>query len=132
MEWTRAMTRKASTTMERRALVDTARVAVSDQNVRIRSATTRRPVASGGLRPIEYGTAVEFGVGPGRTATYTSQRKGTRFKVTRNVGRHLRPRRGDGYVFYPAAAEMIPRLASMWVQTTVRTIAEALEAGGRR
>jgi hypothetical protein len=30
-------------------------------------------------------------------------------------------------VFYPAAREMIPRLAALWIQTTVRTIAEALE-----
>ena len=32
-----------------------------------------------------------------------------------------------GYVVYPAAAEAIPRIASLWVQTAVRTLHELVE-----
>jgi hypothetical protein len=111
VDWERAMSRHASTELERRVLVDTARVSVSDQNVRIRSAGSSRPAGSGGIVPRVHGRGVEFG----------SSR-------TRSLPR----RRRQGYVFFPAAADMIPQLLALWVQTTVRTIAEALEAGGKK
>lgn len=111
VDWQRAMGDHASTTLEHRVLVQTARVSVSDQNVRIRSAGSSRPAGSGGIIPVHEGRAVEFG---------TNKTKSLR-----------RPRR-QGYVFFPAAAEMVPQLLALWVQTTVRTIAEALEAGGKK
>jgi hypothetical protein len=40
--------------------------------------------------------------------------------VTRNTHAQFRGPRRKGYVFYPAAQEMIPRLASLWVQTVVK------------
>lgn len=131
VEWRGALAREASTTLERRVLVDTARINVSDQNVRIRSAAGKRRVTSGGLSPVEYGRAVEFGANRQKVTTYRSSRGSTRFPVTRHTARQMRPRKRSGYVFFPAAAEMTPRLLALWVQTTVRTIAEALEAGGK-
>lgn len=128
VEWEAALARNASTALERAVLVDTARVSVSDQNVRVRSAGARRRATSGGMRPVEYGRAVEFGADRGKVTTY--QRKGAR--VERHTARQMRPRSRSGYVFFPTAAEMVPRLLAMWVQTTVRTINEALEAGGRK
>lgn len=110
-DWKQAMANEASTELEHRVLVNTARVSVSDQNVRVRSAGSSRPAASGGIVPREHGRGVEFG--SSRT-------------------RSLRARRRQGYVFFPAAAEMVPQLLALWVQTTVRTIAEALEAGGKK
>jgi hypothetical protein len=111
VDWERAMGANASTVLEHRVLVNTARVSASDQNVRVRSAGSSRPAASGGIIPREHGRGVEFG---------SSRTKS------------LRPRRRQGYVFFPAAAEMVPQLLALWVQTTVRTIAEALEAGGKK
>lgn len=130
MAWGRELTRRASTTLEHRVLADTARVAVSDQNVRIIAAGARRRVTSGGLRPIEYGRAIEFGANRAKRSTYRATRRGTTYTITRRTAAQLRPRRKGGYVFFPAAAEMIPRLLAMWTQTTVRTIHEAFE--GRR
>jgi hypothetical protein len=50
--------------------------------------------------------------------------------VTRNTTAQFKPRNRSGYVFYPAAKEMIPRLASLWVQTVVKTFADIFEGKG--
>jgi hypothetical protein len=68
---------------------------------------------------------VEFGAAH-KKVTYT--RDGHR--VTRNTTAQFKGRRRAGYVFYPAAKKMIPRLASLWVQTVVKTYADIFE--GRR
>jgi hypothetical protein len=102
--WLDAIDKEASTVVERRVISATATVAVSDQNIRIQSAAKGRPL-SGGLNPkVHYGP-VEFG----------SRRK------------QFKPRNRSGYVFYPAARKMIPRLASLWVQTVVKTFADIFE-----
>ena len=51
-------------------------------------------------------------------------------KVTRNTTAQFKQRNMKGYVFYPAAREMIPRLARLWVQTVVKTYALIFEAKG--
>lgn len=125
-EWKKALAERADTRIEHRMLVDTAVISVSNQNVRIKSAGKGRPL-SGGLAPkIDY-PAAEFGVKHARKSYYRTSRKGGSHKVTRVTGTAFKARRKTGYVFYPAAREMIPRLASLWVQTTVHTIANALE-----
>lgn len=106
--WLDAIDKEASTVVERRVIASTATVAVSDQNIRIQSAAKGRPL-SGGLNPkVHYGP-VEFG---------SSRHK------------QFRPRNRSGYVFYPAAKKMIPRLASLWVQTVVKTFADIFEGKG--
>lgn len=125
-EWRKALAERANTRLEHRVLVDTTVISVSNQNVRVRSASKGRAL-SRGLNPKTDYAPVEFGANPKRqTYTRKSKRGGTH-KVTRTVGTGFKRPNRKGYVFYPAAREMIPRLASLWVQTTVRTIAEALE-----
>lgn len=121
-EWNEALSRRARTRLERDVIVKTATVAVSNQNVRVRSASKGRPL-SGGLNPRTEYPAVEFGADQGKTTTYN--RRGHR--VTRHTARQMRPRKAGGYVFWPAAKEMVPRLAALYVQTTVKTIAQALK-----
>lgn len=122
--WLSAINKRASSAVETRVLAATATVAVSDQNIRITSAAKGRSL-SGGLRPkLDYGP-VEFGMQPRRSA-YT--RKG--HKVTRRVGTQFKAPNRKGYVFYPAAREMIPRLASLWVQSVVKVYGDIFE--GRR
>ena len=119
--WLQEIAAEADTTLERRVISSTATVAVSDQNIRIQSASKGRRL-SGGLQPkVDYGP-VEFGAGH-KKRSYT--RKGHR--VTRNTTAQFRGKRRQGYVFYPAAREMIPRLASLWVQTVVKTYADIFE-----
>ena len=125
-EWKKALAERADTRLEHRMLVDTAVISVSNQNVRIKSAGKGRAL-SGGLHPKFDYPAAEFGVRHTRETYSRRNRSGTRHKVTRVTGTAFKRRSKAGYVFYPAAREMIPRLASLWVQTTVHTIANALE-----
>lgn len=127
-EWSKAVAENASTRLESRVLVQTARVRVSDQNVTLTSATIGRKL-SGGLLPSTQYHVAEFGADREQKRTYeATSKKGTRYKVTRRTTRQLRPRKSSGYVVYPAAATIIPRLASLWTQTVVRGIHEAFES----
>lgn len=126
-EWKSALVQNVSTTVEDRVLVKTATVKVSDQNVTLTSAGKGRAL-SGGLKPTEHYAAVEFGADPEKV-TYTARSKtGRNYKVTRNTRGQLRPRNPKGYVVWPAAADIIPRIAALRFQTVIRTTYEALEA----
>jgi hypothetical protein len=117
-EWKKAL--------EHRVLVDTGRIKMSDQNVRMSSATVGRKL-SGGLDPKTQAHAVEFGGDRAARHTYEVARNGKTFRVNRRTSAQLRPRRRNGYVVYQSAEQMIPRFAGLWVQTTVRTMHDALE-----
>lgn len=127
-EWQRAVAEHANTKLEQRVLASTARAAASDRNVTLKSAAIGRSL-SGGLKPSEHYAAVEFGSGNrGTYTTYTRRsRRGGTHKVKRRAANQLRNRNSNGYVVYPAAANIIPRIASLWVQTFVRGIHEAFE-----
>lgn len=123
--WQAELSERASTRLEQRVLVSTARTAVSDQNVRLKSASVGRSL-SGGLRPSESYGAVEFGAPP-RVQAVRSRRRGTPYATKRNVNAPLRPSNRRGYVVFPTLANIIPRVLAMYVQTFVRAIHEALE-----
>jgi hypothetical protein len=123
--WKEALAAAANTRLEQRALVDTGRTKVSDQNVRLTSATVGRSL-SGGLWPSEEFGGVEFGARP-RERNVSSHRGGTRYSSTRNTTAQLKAPNRRGHVVYPAAASVIPRVLSMFVQTFIRGIHEALE-----
>lgn len=126
-EWQKGLSARAGTALERQVIASTARVSVSNQNVTLKAATVGRALA-GGLQPKEDYAAVEFGANRSETTTYRSRsRKGKRYSVTRHTRRQLRSPRRGGYVAYPTAADLIPRFARLWVQTTVRTFYEAIE-----
>ena len=56
-EWQKGLAERAETRLEHRVLVDTGRIKMSDQNVRMSSATVGRKL-SGGLDPKTQGHAV--------------------------------------------------------------------------
>jgi hypothetical protein len=126
-EWQRAVAENVTTRLEARVLERTARVRVSDQNVTLSSASVGRSL-SGGLKPSESFAAVEFGADDEKVTYTATSRRGRSFQVTRNTRGQLRNRNRKGYVVYPAAADIIPRLASLWVQTVMRGTYDALEA----
>lgn len=103
--WQEGLERRASTRLERRVLVKTARAQASDQNVTLRSAASTRRL-SGGLQPSTQWVGAELG-----------SDDDPQFKF----------RNKKGYVVFPTVAEVIPRLAALWVQTWVRTAHEAFE-----
>ncbi|MGV8851713.1 MAG: hypothetical protein ACOH1M_03985 [Rhodoglobus sp.] len=110
-----------------RVLSDSARVAVSDSNVLLRSGGVG--TMSSGIHKSVLAAGTEFGGNPNKIIK--SRTKAGK-PYTRKQGRQFPlPRRG-GYVVYPAARDSIPRLASLWVQTAARTVHEAFEEGGAR
>lgn len=119
--WLEAINAEAGTTLERRVIAGTATVTTSDQNIRIASAGKGRRL-SGGLQPKVDFPPVEYGAGH-KKKSYV--RKGHR--VTRNTTAQFKPHTRRGYVFWPAARKMVPRLASLWVQTVVKTYADIFE-----
>jgi len=93
---------------------------------RAMAGTSRRPVGSGGLVPVEVARAYEFGA-PSRVRHETTyDREG--HEVTRHTKRQLPQAVKAGRVVYQAWAALGPRLVSLWVQIIVRTIHEKLEA----
>lgn len=128
-EWPKSLAQYTTTRLENAVLVQTARVSVSDQNVMLKSATVGRKLA-GGAKPSEIARAVEFGANRETRTTYRARsRKGKSYSITRRTRRQFRPVKKNGYVVYQAAADLAPRFASLWVQTTVRQFHEAIEAG---
>lgn len=125
-EFKKELAERANTRLESRVIVDTAVVSVSNQNMRLQSAAKGRPL-SGGLNPKTDYAAVEFGR-ERKPVTYDrkNKKKGGTHSVTRTPT-GIKHRRAKGYVFYPAVKDFIPRAASLFVQTTVKTIAKALE-----
>lgn len=129
-EWQQAVREHASTPLDHAVLADTARLSISDQNVTLKSASVGRSLA-GGLSPKADYAAVEFGADRSKVETYTAtSRKGKAYRVTRHTRRQLPPIVAKGRVVYPAAADIIPRIASLWVQTVVRTFYETIERAG--
>lgn len=125
--WKELLARFAKTRLEQLVLAATGRVRVSDQNVRLTSASLSRSL-SGGLKPSEHFGPVEFGANPrpGATENVTS-RKGKQFQRNRDPNRPFKRPNRRGNVVYPSAAMIIPRILAMYVQTFVRAIHEALE-----
>lgn len=125
--WKQTLAQHANTRLEQRVLVDTARVRVSDQNVRLTSASLSRSL-SGGLKPSENYGPVEFGAAPRPGATErVRSRKGKEFERNRDPHRPFKAPTRTGNVVYPSAASVIPRILAMYVQTFVRGIHDALE-----
>ena len=132
-EWKRALAEQSSLSasyrMQARVLVDTARVSVSNQNIKLSSATVGRPL-SGGLSPKTGAAAAEFGADRSKRVSYSATRNGKTYPVRgRRTRAQLPPRNRKGWIFYPAAAQIIPRIASLWVQTAVRTFYEVVNRG---
>lgn len=111
-----------------RVLVKTARVAISNQNIRLSSATVGRKLR-GGLNPKTQYAALEFGADRGRRSTYdATSRRGKRYTVTnRRTAMQLPRRNKNGWIFYPAVAEITPRILALWAQTVVRVLGEAFD-----
>lgn len=129
--WAQALRENASTPLEHAVLAKTGRVRVSDQNVTLTSATVGRALP-GGLQPKRDAAAVEFGAADRVVPYEATSRRGNRYRVNnRNTRAQLRGRKRNGYVVYPSAADIIPRVAALWTQTVARTLYDILEGRSR-
>lgn len=145
-EFTKQVAERAVMAKQPRAvhavIARTARVTVSDQNVKMSAATQSRPL-KGGLVPLRYGTAFEFGSNKREKVEYqrrASKRSGAKksrrgagmvHTVRRNTHAQLPAFHSKGWAFYPTVTDMIPRIVRLWSQTAVRTLMESIEKGSR-
>ncbi|MGP6171978.1 hypothetical protein ACTU6V_12320 [Microbacterium sp. A204] len=95
-------------------LVNPSTAYVSDRGVKLVGGSNRA-----GMFPRE----TEFGAYREEYNTYTTRRG----KVTRRTQRQFWHYKKTGWVFYPTVVNMIPRIASLWAQTALRTIHETVE-----
>lgn len=116
---------RAVTTVQAKVLARTARVAVSNANVTVKAAHIGR-MRDGTVSDILKAPA-EFGAYPGKQITQRS-RKGRVY--TRRLGHVFSLPRATGYVFFPSVRASGPRLVSLWMQTTMRTVAEVFQKAG--
>lgn len=108
-------------------LGDSSKLSVSNQNVMLQSGASTRHM-KGGATPSMLARQEEFGANRNRITAYRRRtRRGGQADVLRHTTHQLMPLRRNGWTVYPAAAEFIPRIASLWVQTVMRTIYEAFE-----
>jgi hypothetical protein len=124
-EWQEAVRGNVTTRFETRVLSDTARVAVTDQNITLKAAAMGRAL-SGGIKPTDAAHSAEFGADRAFARTVDGRGK-TGTPYTRRTRAQFKPRNLKGRVVYPAAARVIPRMAALFVQTVVRTTHEAFE-----
>jgi hypothetical protein len=107
-------------------MVKTGKVTVGSRGVSLTAATSGRTL-SGGLKPKMQWHALEFGASDQvRSVRFTST-LGNTYTQQRDTAAQLDYRREKGYVFYPAAREAVPRILSLWVQTSVRMFHEIIE-----
>lgn len=125
--WREQVSMHVQTRAEGLVLGKTARVAVSNQTVTLQSARVGRKLR-GGLDPKTEYAAVEFGAEDrGAFRGYqATNRQGTTFNVKRRTKMQLRQRKATGHVVYPAVAETVPRVISLWVQDVMHVLGVAL------
>lgn len=122
--WQEAVRGHVQDRMQTRVLSDTARVSVTDSNVLLRSGGIGK---TRGVPNTDLVFGTEFGADPNFTRSLVSK-NGVHF--TRHTKRQFNLPRSRGYVVYPAAREVIPRIGALWFQTMVRTIHEVFEVRG--
>lgn len=81
-----------------------------------------------GLIPVENWAGYEYGaVREYKTSYQRVSKNGKRHQVKRSVVSHLPKRREIGRIITPTVRKTLPRLASLWVQTIVKTYMDAFE-----
>lgn len=104
------------------AVASSGTVSVKATNVTLRAGAAGS--LSSGTPVSDILTATEFGMRQDAPVE-TRSRKGTLYK--RKAGTTFGPRRRQGNTVFPAARAVVARVASLWVQTAWRTVAERIE-----
>lgn len=113
--WKTETAERATTRIQQRTLVDTAKVGVTNRNVFLRS---------GGGKYAALQSAAEFGR-PTAAPIKSRSKRGKAYE--RTTGSLFGDRERRGKVVFPASRDSISRFASLWIQTTIRTLHEAEE-----
>ena len=131
-EWRDAVEHRTRTRIAQVTIGNKAQIKAGNPPV-LMAATSKRRVSKrgGGLIPDVHWAGVEYGTSdPGAFHEYDRRSKnGGSHKVKRRVNRHLAGR-SRGRILAPAVAEIAPRLASLAVQSIVRTYMDILDRKG--
>lgn len=119
--WQREVAERLQSRIQSRVLGNTARVAVSDSNVTMKSGGIGK---TRGVPNYLLAPAAEFGADPKKLITQKSRRGKT---YTRKRGSTFKLPRSRGYVVFTAAEASTARLAALWWQTYYRALADTLE-----
>lgn len=132
-EWVNGVQSRVKGITETRVLGSTARAAVADSNVTLRAGVGARRLSGGwdsstpGTRGPNLVRATEFGGNQLYTKTYSQRStRGNKYQLKRHTQRQLTSARKLGPV-YSTAEDLVPRIASLWVQTVVKVLASAME-----
>lgn len=126
--WQGAVRERGRRRVDEAVLTKGARV-VAGARPSLVAASSSRELA-GGLVPRDDWQAFEFGATSDAETTYSRRtRSGGRASVTRHTRRQLPPRYASGRVLYKAVGAIGGRVFSLWAQTAIRTVFEALEKG---
>lgn len=126
--WIKEVNVAAFTSLERALIVPGTRIKAGSPPTLI-AANSRKKLARrpGALIPAEHWHAAEYGANRGDFTNYRRRSpQGTPHDVRRRVKTGLPKRNKTGHVLGPAMASVGPRLASMFVQTVVRTYMDIL------
>jgi hypothetical protein len=123
--WQEELSPRAATNLQRAVLVNTAKVGVTARNIQLKSANAGR--LGSGTPASALAAAAEFGMSPG-ALIYTHSPKGTAY--ARRAGNAFAGRTQAGKVVYPALEAAIPRITSLVIQTTARSLLDALNPKG--
>lgn len=113
-EWKKGLAEAAPAQVFFQRLVNPSTVYVTDRGVKLIA-------GSNGAKMFPRET--EFGAYREDYKTYSTRRG----EVTRRTQRQFWHYQSKGRVVIPTVSQMIPRIAALWVQTTVRTVAELIE-----
>lgn len=125
-QWREAVLGFAESRTDVRILATGARAAVGVRQVSLKAATSNRPLR-GGLVPSKDWAAQEFGMRNYKKTFTTTSRRGTRYQVTKTIGRQFPGRQRHGRVVFNAASLVGTRLVAIWVRTIVNKFASIAE-----
>lgn len=111
--------------MEARMLVPGTRIAAGNPPALVAASGNRK--IGRGLTANRNAAGFEFGASDATRRQRSG--RGPNKTYTRHVMRHLPARNRKGRVVYPAAAEVLPRVASFWAQSVIRAFMDAVEEG---
>lgn len=117
-EWKKGLAERAPASIFFNRLVNPSTAYVSDRGVKLIAGSN-----AANMFPRE----TEFGAYREDFKEYTGRRGSKTFKVKRRTQRQFWHYKKSGHVVYPTVSDMVPRIASLWAQTAIRTIHELVE-----
>lgn len=116
--WQQQLAAKATSLVDRRAILPGARVQVGDRRITAKAATSNRALSGGLVPSIDYGP-LEWGANRKQASVEARSSKGKAYRYQRTQGGQFRPWSREGHVAMRAVGDTITEAVGIWVQTIV-------------